>query len=189
MIAKPRSIKGAGCESGGFGLKARIGEHLMEEVCERENCKQELKRVKAAKGSPGADGMSVSDLMGYLRQHWPAIRGQLLRGTGRPQPVKRVAIPKPDWGVRTLGIPTVLAEAIQPAVMQVLQRKWDRIFSEYSDGFRPGRPAHQAVELAQKCIAAGYRWRVDLDLEQLFDWVSHDKRRTSRKARWRCHGT
>ncbi len=152
-----------------------IGERLMEEVCERENCKQALARVQANKGSPGVDGMTVHELPGYLKQHWPVIREQLSRGTYKPQPVKRVEIPKPDGGVRKLGIPTVLDRFIQQAVMQVLQRKWDRTFSEHSYGFRPGRSAHQAVERAQKYIAEGYRWCVDLDLEKFFDRVSHDK--------------
>jgi RNA-directed DNA polymerase len=152
-----------------------IGEQLMEEVCERENCKQALARVKANKGSAGVDGMTVHELPDFLKQHWPAIREQLLSGTYEPQPVKRVEIPKPDGGVRKLGIPTVLDRLIQQAVMQVLQRRWDRTFSEHSYGFRPGRSAHQAVEAAQKYIAEGYRWCVDLDLEKFFDRVSHDK--------------
>jgi RNA-directed DNA polymerase len=152
-----------------------IGEQLMEEVCERENCKQALARVKANKGSPGVDGMTVHELPGYLKQHWPAIREQLLSGTYEPQPVQRVEIPKPDGGVRKLGIPTVLDRFIQQAVMQVLQRRWDRTFSDHSYGFRPGRSAHQAVEQAQKYIAEGYRWCVDLDLEKFFDRVSHDR--------------
>ncbi len=154
---------------------AAIGERLMEEVCERENCKQALARVKANKGSPGVDGMTVGDLPGYLKQHWPEIREQLLKGTYKPQPVKRVEIPKPDRGVRKLGIPTVLDRFIQQAVLQVLQGRWDRTFSEHSYGFRPGRSAHQAVEAAQGQIAAGYRWVVDLDLEKFFDRVNHDK--------------
>jgi RNA-directed DNA polymerase len=152
-----------------------ITEQWMEEVCERENCKQALARVKANKGSPGMDGMTVQQLPEYLKQHWPAIREQLLSGTYTPQPVKRVEIPKPDGGVRKLGIPTVLDRMIQQAVMQVLQRKWDGTFSEYSYGFRPGRSAQQAVEAAQQYIAAGYRWVVDLDLEKFFDRVNHDK--------------
>ena len=147
----------------------------MEEVCERENCKQALARVKANKGSPGMDGMTVQQLPEHLIQHWPAIREQLLSGTYKPQPVRRVEIPKPDGGMRKLGIPTVLDRFIQQAVMQVLQRKWDRTFSEHSYGFRPGRSAQQAVEAAQKYIAAGYRWCVDLDLEKFFDRVTHDK--------------
>ena len=152
-----------------------IAEQLMEEVCERENCKQALARVKANKGGPGVDGMTVHDLPGHLKQHWPVLREQLLNGTYKPQPVKRVEIPKPDGGVRKLGIPTVLDRFIQQAVMQVLQRRWDRTFSDHSYGFRPGRSAHQAVEKAQQYIAEGYRWVVDLDLEKFFDRVHHDK--------------
>ncbi len=152
-----------------------ITEQLMEEVCERENCKQALRRVKANKGSPGMDGMTVLELPGYLKQHWPAIREQLLSGTYKPQPVKRVEIPKPDGGVRKLGIPTVLDRFIQQAVMQVLQRRWDWSFSKHSYGFRPKRSAHQAVEAAQQHIADGYRWVVDLDVEKFFDRVNHDK--------------
>ncbi len=152
-----------------------IGEPLMEEVCERENCKQALARVKANQGSPGVDGMTVRQLPEHLKQQWPVIREQLLSGAYRPQPVRRVEIPKPDGGVRKLGIPTVLDRFIQQVVMQVLQRKWDRTFSDHSYGFRPGRSAHQAVEQAQQYIAAGYRWVVDLDLEKFFDRVNHDK--------------
>ncbi len=150
-------------------------ERWMEEVCEWENCKQALRRVKANKGSPGVDGMTVLQLPRYLKQHWPAIREQLLSGTYKPQPVKRVEIPKPDGGVRKLGIPTVLDRFIQQAMMQVLQRRWDRTFSDHSYGFRPGRSAHQAVEAAQQYVAEGYRWVVDLDLERFFDRVNHDK--------------
>jgi RNA-directed DNA polymerase len=152
-----------------------IGEQLMEEVCERDNCKQALSRIKANKGSAGVDRMSVQQLPGYLKQHWPAIREQLLSGTYKPQPVKRVEIPKPGGGVRKLGIPTVLDRFVQQAVMQVLQSKWDRTFSSHSYGFRPGRSAHQAVEQAQQYQAAGYRWVVDLDLEKFFDRVNHDR--------------
>jgi RNA-directed DNA polymerase len=147
----------------------------MEEVCGRKNCQQALARVKRNKGSAGIDGMTVEQLPAYLKQHWPTIREQLLRGTYKPQPVKRVEIPKPDGGMRKLGIPTVLDRFIQQAVMQVLQGRWDRTFSGYSYGFRPGRSAHQAVAKAQQYIAAGYGWVVDLDLEKFFDRVNHDK--------------
>jgi len=150
-------------------------EQLMEEVCERNNCWRAYKRVKANKGSPGIDGMSIGDLSGFLKQHWPTIREQLLCGTYQPQPVRRVEIPKPDGGVRKLGIPTVLDRFIQQAVMQVLQRRWDPTFSEHSHGFRPKRSAHQAVAKAQQYIAAGNRWVVDLDLEKFFDRVNHDR--------------
>ena len=150
-------------------------EQLMEEVCGRKNCQQALARVKSNKGSAGSDGLTVEQLPAYLKQHWPTIREQLLSGTYKPQPVRRVEIPKPDGGMRKLGIPTVLDRFIQQAVMQVLQRSWDRTFSEHSYGFRPGRSAHQAVAQAQQYIAAGYGWVVDLDLEKFFDRVNHDK--------------
>jgi len=150
-------------------------EQLIEEVCGRKNCQQALARVKSNKGSAGIDGMTVEQLPAYLKQHWPAIREQLLRGTYQPQPVKRVEIPKPDGGMRKLGIPTVLDRFIQQAVMQVLQGRWDRTFSHSSYGFRPGRSAHQAVAKAQQYLAEGYRWVVDLDLEKFFDQVNHDK--------------
>src|ERR1051326_7490280 len=152
-----------------------ITEQLMEEVCGRENCKQALKRVKANKGSAGVDGMTVQQLPEYLKQHWPAIREQLLNGTYKPQPVRRVEIPKPDGGIRKLGIPTVLDRFIQQAVMQVLQGRWDRTFSDHSYGFRPGRSAHQAVAKAQQYIAEGYGVVVDIDLEKFFDQVNHDR--------------
>src|SRR5271156_3646709 len=147
----------------------------MEEVCERENLKEALRRVKANQGSAGVDGMTVGGISDYLKQHWPAIREQLLSGTYKPKPVKRVEIPKPDGGVRKLGIPTVRCRFIQQAVMQVLQRQWDPTFSDHSYGFRPGRSAHQAVVQAQRYIAEGYSWVVDLDLEKFFDRVNHDK--------------
>jgi RNA-directed DNA polymerase len=152
-----------------------VAEELMEEVVERENLKEALRRVKANKGSPGMDGMTVQQLPGYLKEHWPILREQLLSGTYQPQPVKRVEIPKPDGGVRKLGIPTVLDRWIQQAAMQVLQKRWDRTFSEHSYGFRPHRSAHQAVVQAQQYVAQGCRWCVDLDLEKFFDRVNHDK--------------
>src|SRR5205809_3448029 len=148
---------------------------LMEEVCERANLKEALRQVKANKGSGGVDGMTVDQLQDYLKQHWPTIREQLLNGTYEPKPVRRVEIPKPDGGVRKLGIPTVLDRFIQQAVMQVLQGRWDPTFSNHSYGFRPGRSAHQAVEQAQQYIAEGYRFVVDLDLEKFFDRVNHDQ--------------
>jgi RNA-directed DNA polymerase len=169
----------------GGGTESRVAERRtespaeaegwMEEVVERENLQEALRRVKANKGSPGVDGMTVHDLPGYLKEHWPTLREQLLSGTYQPQPVRRVEIPKPDGGVRKLGIPTVLDRMIQQAMMQVLQRRWDRTFSEHSYGFRPGRSAQQAVAQAQQYVAAGYGWVVDLDLEKFFDRVNHDK--------------
>jgi RNA-directed DNA polymerase len=150
-------------------------DRLMEEIVDRENLKEALRRVKANKGSPGVDGMTVNQLDDYLKQQWPTILEQLLSGTYKPKPVKRVEIPKPDGGVRKLGIPTVLCRFVQQAVMQVLQRQWDPTFSNHSYGFRPGRSAHQAVAQAQRYIAEGYNWVIDLDLEKFFDRVNHDK--------------
>jgi RNA-directed DNA polymerase len=180
------SPAGEACEAGREGTESFPAVHgpespastnqWMEEVCERENLKEALRRVKANKGSAGVDGMTVGEITGYLKQHWPAIREQLLSGTYKPQPVRRVEIPKPDGGgVRKLGIPSVLDRFIQQAVMQVLQRQWDRTFSDHSYGFRPGRSAHQAVAQAQQYIAEGYGWVVDFDLEKFFDRVNHDK--------------
>ncbi len=164
MAANPESESPSACD------------RLMEAFCERENLKQALKRVKANKGAPGVDGMTVHALPAYLREHWPSIRATLLNGMYRPQPVRRVEIPKPDGGgVRKLGIPSALYWFVQQAVLQqVLQRQWDPTFSDYSYGFRPGRSAHQAVGRVQGYIQAGYRWVVDLDLEKFFDRVSHD---------------
>jgi RNA-directed DNA polymerase len=149
---------------------------IMEEICERENLREALQRVKDNKGSAGVDGMTIGNLSAYLKEHWLVIREQLLNGTYKPKPVRRVEIPKPDGGgVRKLGIPTVLDRFVQQAVMQVLQRQWDSTFSRHSYGFRPERSAHQAVAQAQQYIVAGYGWVIDLDLEKFFDRVNHDK--------------
>ncbi len=154
---------------------AKATEHLMEEVCRKGNCLKALKAVRRNRGSAGVDGMSVGELPVHLKEHWPQIREQLLEGTYRPQPVRRVEIPKPGGGVRKLGIPTVLDRFIQQALLQVLQGLWDPTFSEHSFGFRPGRSAHQAVARAQDYLASGYRWVVDMDLEKFFDRVNHDR--------------
>src|SRR6202040_4079121 len=148
----------------------------MEDVCERANLKKALRQVRSNKGSAGVDGMTVDQLGDYLKQHWPAIRGQLLNGTYEPKPVRRGEIPKPDaGGGRKLGIPTVLDRFIQQAVLQVLQSGWDQTFSNHSYGFRPKRSAHQAVAKAQQYVAEGYGWVVDFDFEKFFDRVNHDK--------------
>ena len=152
-----------------------VNESFMEEVCERENLEEAWRSVRANKGSPGVDGMTIDEFPEYLREHWPTIRAQLLSGTYQPQPVRRVEIPKPDGGgVRKLGIPTVCDRWIQQAILQVLQKQWDPTFSEHSYGFRPNRSAHQAVAQAQEYLAEGFRWVVDLDLEKFFDQVNHD---------------
>src|ERR1700726_4493207 len=148
----------------------------MEEICERANLKEALRQVRSNKGSAGVDRMTVDQLGDYLKQHWSSIREQLLNGTYEPKPVRRVEIPKPDGGgVRKLGIPTVLDRFVQQAVMQVLQRRWNPTFSQYSYGFRPRRSAHHAVAQAQQYIAQGHGWVIDLDLEKFFDRVNHDK--------------
>ena len=148
---------------------------LMEQVCERENLKRALARVKRNKGSAGVDGMSVAELSGHLKVHWPAIRERLLVGQYQPLPVRRVDIDKPGGkDKRKLGIPCVLDRFIQQAMLQVLEPIFEPTFSEFSYGFRPRRSAHQAVVLAQTYIAEGYLWVVDLDLEKFFDRVNHD---------------
>jgi RNA-directed DNA polymerase len=151
-----------------------VAEPSMEAVVERENLKKALAQVKRNKGAAGVDRMNVDDLPAYLKEHWPTIRDQLLDGSYKPQPVRRVEIPKASGGSRPLGIPTVLDRFIQQAVMQVLQAHWDPTFSEASFGFRPGRSAHQAVERAQELIASGHGFVVDIDLEKFFDRVNHD---------------
>src|SRR5947199_3950276 len=146
----------------------------MEAIVERVNLKKALARVKRNKGASGLDGMTIDELVPYLKEHWPRIRAQLLDGSYKPQPVRRVEIPKASGGKRPLGIPTVLDRFIQQAVMQVLQADWDRTFSAHSYGFRPQRSAHQAVARAQELIASGHDVVVDIDLEKFFDRVNHD---------------
>src|ERR1700694_5491723 len=146
----------------------------METVVERNNMRRALGQVRRNKGAPRADGMTVDALASHLKEHWPAIRAQLLDGTYQPAPVRRVEIPKASGGTRLLGIPCVIDRLIQQAALQVLQADWDPTFSEHSYGFRPGRSAHQAVKQAQELIASGHGFVVDLDLEKFFDRVNHD---------------
>jgi RNA-directed DNA polymerase len=147
---------------------------LMEEVVHSENAKKALKKVLQNKGAAGVDGMTVDKLPEHLKQHWKTIRQQLLNGSYAPQAVKRVDIPKPGGGMRQLGIPTALDRFIQQAMLQVLQKYWDKTFSESSFGFRPGRSAHQAIRQAQKYVGSGLQYVVDIDLEKFFDRVNHD---------------
>jgi len=147
---------------------------LREQALTRENLMAAWRRVKANKGSAGVDGLSISDTIGHLKTHWPRIRAELLTGRYRPQPVRRVQIPKPGGGVRELGIPTVTDRLIQQALLQVLQPILDPTFSEHSYGFRPGRSAHDAVLAAQRHVQDGYRVVVDVDLDAFFDRVNHD---------------
>lgn len=148
--------------------------HLMEAVVARENLVKALERVERNKGAAGIDNRSVSELRTIAAEQWPLIKEELLNGTYKPQPVKRVEIPKPGGGMRKLGIPTVLDRLIQQALHQILSPIFDAGFSESSFGFRPGRSAHDAVKAAQGHAADGYRFLVDLDLDSFFDRVNHD---------------
>jgi len=147
---------------------------LLGQALARENMAAAWKPVKANKGSAGVDGRTVQDTGEYLKSAWPDIRRRLLDGSYRPDPVRRVGIPKPGGGVRELGIPTVVDRLIQQALLQVLQPLIDPSFSAHSHGFRPGRSAHGAVLEAQQYVQAGYGTVVDVDLEQFFDRVNHD---------------
>jgi RNA-directed DNA polymerase len=181
-LALANESKGEAPKHIGGGTETSTAEHdteslaegqLMEQVCERENLKRALARVKRNKGSAGVDAMSVAELSGYLKVHWPEIRGRLLAGQYQPQPVRRVEIDKPGGkDKRKLGIPCVLDRFIQQAMLQVLGPIFEPAFSEFSYGFRPQRSAHQAVALAQTYIAEGYQWVVDLDLEKFLDRAS-----------------
>ena len=147
---------------------------LLGQALARENMVRAWKRVLANKGSAGVDGRTVLETGEYLKQAWPEIRSRLLDGSYRPEPVRRVGIPKPGGGTRELGIPTVVDRLIQQALLQVLQPLIDPTFSEHSHGFRPGRSAHGALLEAQRYVQAGYRTVVDVDLEKFFDRVNHD---------------
>lgn len=167
--------------SGVSGVTATDGEYwteagarLMEETVSRGNMMAAFRRVVSNKGAPGVDGMTVDQLEGYLKEHWPRIREELLDGTYMPQPVLKVEIPKPSGGRRTLGIPTVVDRLIQQALHQQLTPLFEPHFSESSYGYRPGRSAHQAVQAARRHVAEGRRWVIDMDLEKFFDRVNHD---------------
>jgi RNA-directed DNA polymerase len=180
-----------GAEAHGAGRKLRTGrvgaeictvtsgqtkseDHLMERVVERSNLWSAYQRVVKNKGAPGVDDLTVSEFKDWLKVHWPSVREALLKGRYMPQAVRRVDIPKPSGGVRTLGVPTVVDRLIQQALHQVLQPLFEPTFSDASFGFRPRRNAHQAVRKAQAYIREGKRWVVDLDLEKFFDRVNHD---------------
>ena len=171
--AKPAPMQGYEASPAADRVRA-LTQEFMEEVVAAPNMRRAMRQVKANKGSPGIDGMKVSEMGDYLKQHWPNLRAQLLSGTYQPQPVKRVEIPKPDGGVRLLGIPTVVDRLVQQAILQVLSPLYDPTFSSSSYGFRPGKSAHQALASAQKHVAEGKDWLVDLDLEKFFDRVNHD---------------
>lgn len=148
---------------------------LLNQILSRENMLLALKRVEQNKGSHGVDKMPVQNLRKHLVENWESIREAIFKGTYEPMPVRRVEIPKPDGGIRLLGIPTVIDRLIQQAIAQVLSKIYDPLFSEYSYGFRPNRSAHDAVRKAKGYIKKGYRWVVDMDLEKFFDKVNHDR--------------
>ena len=148
-------------------------EELMEQVVSPENATAAWKAVKRNHGAPGIDGMTVEQLRDHVRQHWGTIRAKLLGGTYVPSPVRRVEIPKPDGGIRLLGVPTVLDRWIQQMLLQVLQGIFDPTFSEHSHGFRPNRSAHAAVRAAQSYVQAGKTWLVDMDITKFLDRSSY----------------
>ena len=146
----------------------------MERVLAPANLKRAYQRVVSNKGAPGADGMTVDQLAGYVKQYWPTLKARLLADEYHPQGVRAVEIPKPKGGTRQLGIPSVVDRLIQQALLQQLTPIFDPLFSDYSYGFRPGRSAHQAIETARAHVVAGHRWCVEIDLEKFFDRVNHD---------------
>jgi RNA-directed DNA polymerase len=162
---------------------------MIEEILETENLAAAWKRVKANKGAPGIDGMTVGDFPAFARGHWPRIAKAIGEGTYRPAPVKRVWIPKPDGSKRPLGIPTVLDRVIQQAVAQVLGPLFEAGFSEHSHGYRPGRSAHQAVAVMEKGWKEGRRHAVECDLKSFFDTVNHDRLMNALREKVRCRKT
>lgn len=163
VTTRPRTKAGLEQESG-----------LMDAVCERGNLMLAYQRVVKNQGAAGVDDIGIAEFKDHLKQHWPTIKAKLLAGEYRPSPVRRVAIPKPQGGVRTLGIPTLTDRLIQQALHQVLSPIFEADFSASSYGFRPGRNAHQAVKAAKQYVAEGRRVVVDMDLEKCFDRVNHD---------------
>jgi len=155
------------------GTKYAMG--LLEKIIDRDNLNRAYKKVKANKGKPGIDGMTLDELLPFLKENGERIRQAIMEGTYSPKPVRRVEIPKPEGGIRLLGIPTVLDRVIQQAIAQVLSPIYEREFSDNSYGFRPGRDAHQAIRKCKEYIDTGYTWAVDIDLARYFDTVNHDK--------------
>lgn len=152
-----------------------VTEHMLEEVLDKENLKEALRKVTENEGAAGIDGMTVDKLPAYLKENWRRIRKELLKGRYAPRAVRRVEIPKADGkSVRMLGIPCAIDRFIQTALQQTFQRYWDDTFSPHSYGFRPGKSQHQAIKQAQEYVSSGLRWVVDLDLEKFFDRVQHD---------------
>jgi len=169
-----RAAPGVEARTAAVGQTKSESDLLMERVVEGSNMRWALKRVVQNRGSAGVDGLTVAELNDWLKAHWPRVKEALLAGGYMPQPVRRVDIPKPQGGVRTLGVPTVVDRLIQQALHQVLQPIFEPTFSDSSYGFRPGRNAAQAVQAAAGYIRDGRKWVVDIDLEKFFDRVNHD---------------
>ena len=167
-LADQRAEQSAAREEG------KSSAELWGQIWANQNVARALERVERNGGAPGIDGMTVKELRPYLREHWLGIRETLDEQTYQPTPVRRVEIPKPDGGVRQLGIPSVMDRFLQQAIAQVLTLLFEPLFSNHSYGFRPGRSAHEAVKQAQEYVQAGYEWAVDIDLEKFFDRVNHD---------------
>src|SRR5699024_6460910 len=156
-------------------IRGKETKAMLDQILSRENMITALKRVERNKGSHGVDMMPVQTLRTHILETWHTIKTQIIEGTYEPQPARRVEIPKPDGGVRLLGIPTVTDRLIQQAISQILSREYNPHFSENSYGFRPNRSAHDAIRKAKSYIKEGYRWVVDMDLEKFFDKVNHDR--------------
>jgi RNA-directed DNA polymerase len=175
-------VKPESTQSGLRGIPAQtketipegLGFELLEQMVAAANMRAALKRVEQNKGAAGVDEMTVKQLRPFLLTHWPSLKEALLSGTYRPLPVKRVEIPKPTGGIRSLGIPSVVDRLIQQAMLQVLTPLFDPHFSPASYGFRPGKRGHDAVRQAREYVREGYGWVVDIDLEKFFDRVQHD---------------
>lgn len=165
--------------------KPALSDDLLEQILDPDNMHRAWDQVRANKGAPGIDQMPLEDFPAWARNHWAEVKDALIQGRYRPQPVRRVEIPKPDGGIRLLGVPTVLDRLIQQAITQVLVPRFDPDFSTHSYGFRPHRSAHQAVQQIQADIQSGKRIAVDIDLSKFFDRVNHDllMTRLGRKVR------
>lgn len=158
-----------------FSNLTAVRQVMLEEILDIRNVQRALKQVTANKGAGGIDGMQTDELRDYLNANWQALRTKILEGSYKPQPVRKVEIPKPQGGTRMLGIPTVIDRLLQQAVAQWLSTKYEEGFSKHSYGFREGRNAHQAVLQAQEYLNEGYQWIIELDLEKFFDKVNHDR--------------
>ena len=147
---------------------------LIEKILSEENIKEAIKRVKSNKGSPGIDKMTVNEIDKYIREHNEEIRSSIIALKYKPQPVRRVYIPKANGKKRPLGIPTVQDRVIQQSIAQQLNQIFEPTYSEHSYGFRVGRDCHGAIKEVLQYLNEGREWVIDLDIEKYFDTVNHD---------------